>query len=428
MNYRLVSYLNSDTFSLLESLPLIESEYTISNPSAIPLLESKDYQKYIVKYNDLESLSEEYDITINDSINLLAHTNLISKDNIIVAIEESRPYYDSDILYRFFNEYVLIPEYNTPAYNLCDYCMTNFLESHDPFWIELYVTYPEITLSIQEAVVGKENKPGYLENMLSEIKKRIEDTKQSINNPLLIDKEKKHLTGVMTALDKQAMEIEEKIKERDGLQAARRKEKTDMAAKVDATSKRELGGTSGNAEMEAKKTMSTDARKMMDEKNKEIQQLKSQSGTTPQSNAQAPDISNQSQSWLSKKWSAFKNWWGNAGTPNGDNGSGGGGWFSNLVGKIKQGLGINTQQQTQAQPASNTNNQPTTNPTPQTSATAPVSNEPAKPAQPVAQTQSDAAKQKAQEQNQANIAKYNENKRQAQQQVTAPAQPVQNKK
>ena len=397
-----------DTFTLLNSLPLIESEYITPNPTTIPLLESREFNnKYIARYSDLETLAEEYDITIDDTIDLLTTTHpTLSKDNIIVAIEESRPYYDTDILYRFFNEYVLISEYNTPAYNLCDYCMTNFLESHDPFWIELYVTYPEITLSIQEAVVGKENKPGYLENMLSEINKRIAETKKSIQNPMMIDKQKKHLTNLMTQLDRQAMEIEDKIKERDGLQAARRQEKQNLQDKSTSSG--------GNSEMETMKGMSTDAKKMIYKKNQEIRKLQNGGGTTsqqqtnPTSTTNTPDTSNQPQSWLSKKWSAFKNWWGNAGSPNGDNGSGGGGWFSNLVGKIKSGLGIQSQQQ--AKPVDNTSAQPT----PQTPATTPVSNEPAKPAQPTA------AKQKAQEQNQANIANYNEKKRQAQQQVATP--------
>ena len=391
-----------NTFTLLDSLPLIESEYITPNPTTIPLLESREFNnKYIARYSDLENLAEEYDITIDDTIDLLTQVHpTLAKDQIIIAIEESRPYYDTDILYRFFNEYVLIPEYNTPAYNLCDYCMTNFLESHDPFWIELYVTYPEITLSIQEAVVGKENKPGYLENMLSEINKRIADTKKSIQNPYLIDKQKKHLTGVMTQLDRQAMEIEEKIKERDGLQAARRQEKQNLQDKSTSTG--------GNSEMEAMKCMSTDAKKMIYKKNQEIRKLQNggntTSSTTPQQNAPstnnntAPDTSNQPQSWLSKKWSAFKNWWGNAGTPNGDNGSGGGGWFSKLVGKIKTGLGIQPQQQSNL--ASNTTpTQSIPNTTPQTPATTSVSSTPAKPAQPTPQQNAtDANKQKAQEQ------------------------------
>lgn len=402
MNYRLASYMNNTVFSLLDSLPLIESEYIAPNPTTIPLLESREFNnKYIARYSDLENIAEEYDITIDDTIYLLTQVHpTLTKDQIIIAIEESRPYYDTDILYRFFNEYVLIPEYNTPAYNLCDYCMTNFLESHDPFWIELYVTYPEITLSIQEAVVGKENKPGYLENMLSEINKRIAETKKSIQNPMMIDKQKKHLTNLMTQLDRQAMEIEDKIKERDGVQAARRQEKQNLQDKSTSSG--------GNSEMEAMKGMSTDAKKMIYKKNQEIRKLQNGGGTTPQQQTNStPDTSNQPQSWLSKKWSAFKNWWGNAGTPNGDHGSGGGGWFSNLVGKIKSGLGIQTQQQTNT-----TNNttptQSTPNTTPQTPATAPVANTPAKPAQPTPQQNAtDANKQKAQQQTQKAVSNYN---------------------
>lgn len=397
MNYSLLSYLNNDIMSLLDSLPLIESEYTISNPSSIPLLESKEFaNNYIAYYSDLETLAEEYDITIDESIELLTKVHPISKNNIIVAIEESRLYYDTDILYRFFNEYVLIPEYNTPAYNLCDYCMTNFLESHDPFWIDLYITYPEITLSIQEAVIGKENKPGYLENMLSEINKRMAETKKSIDNPLMIDKQKKHLTNLMTQLDRQAMEIEDKIKERDGLQAARRQEKQNLQDKSTSSG--------GNSEMEAMKGMSTDAKKMIYKKNQEIRKLQNDSGNAPTPPTNQPDTSNQPQSWLSKKWSAFKNWWNNAGNPNGDNRSGGGGWFSNLVGKIKSGLGIQAQQ---TNPTSNTTPQSTPNTTPQTSSTTPVSNTPAKPAQPTPQQNAtDANKQKAQQTQQA-VSNYN---------------------
>lgn len=389
-----------NTFSLLDSLPLIESEYIAPNPTTIPLLESRKFNnKYITRYSDLENLAEEYDITIDDTIDLLTQVHpTLAKDQIIIAIEESRPYYDTDVLYRFFNEYVLIPEYNTPAYNLCDYCMTNFLESHDPFWIELYVTYPEITLSIQEAVVGKENKPGYLENMLSEINKRIAETKKSIQNPMMIDKQKKHLTNLMTQLDRQAMEIEEKIKERDGLQAARRQEKQNLQDKST--------NAGGNSEMEAMKNMSNDAKKMIYKKNQEIRKLQNDSGnatTHPPTNQ--PDTSNQSQSWLAKKWAAFKNWWGNAGTSNGDTGSGGG-WFSRLVGKIKSGLGVNNPNSV----------------TQQSLATTQVSTTPAKPAQPTPQLEVD--KQKAQAQNQANISKYNEQKRQAQEQVATTQKPV----
>ena len=385
MNYRLVSYLNDDIMSLLDSLPLIESEYITPNSTTIPLLESREFNnRYIVRYSGLENLAEEYNITIDESINLIAKSNNISKKNIIVAIEESRPYYDTDILYRFFNEYVLIPEINTPAYLFCEVCMEAFLETKDESWLDFYICCPENLI-------------------FNEVEFKYNSAQQLINQ------------GIPAVYAMKFATISDPKEQYKAVYDYRKEHSAEVQKNyqimVDRQNKTKGTGTvsSNSLGYDANKKYTVDPAY---DKNL-IKQDDSNSSTT---NNRSPDTSNQPQSWLSKKWSAFKNWWGNVGTPNGDNGKGGGGWFSNLVGKIKSGLGIQPQQQ--AKPADTTPSQATTNTTPQTPATTTVSNEPAKPAQPTANTstpqQQDAAsaKQKAQEQNQANIANYNEKKRQ----------------
>lgn len=68
--------INNDNLIISESVNINPKNFVIKNKSNI----------YFVDYDDIESLSENYDLSIEDSYSLILHENNISSDNSVVSI------------------------------------------------------------------------------------------------------------------------------------------------------------------------------------------------------------------------------------------------------------------------------------------------------------------------------------------------------
>ena len=345
-----------DTFSLLESMDRISRTYTKPHPTTTPLIESAEYGAFVVRYSDLVKLSEEYDISIQDSLDSLMYTHQLRPNELIVSLEEWRPYVNQNILYEFTNKYVLIPEIDTPAYRLCEACMESFLETGDYSWLDFYLECPNFLLeagfdvSKAGATNARQRKKlaraaqGGINGKLEDLQataKTLADEKAKYeaiaNNIKLSDSERQ---AAMNAVALKTKDLENYNKAIANIQTKQQSRSGNFVKEIvkDPTTGKEIavdkrdakGNKIVNSDEQILSSMTPEQKKLyLREKHKSIQD-------------RVMDKVNNGPSWLSQKWTALKNWWNRAGQSDSNNA----GWFSNLVGKFKNFMGFNNQNNT----------------------------------------------------------------------------------
>ena len=317
-----IDYNTRNTLNLLESMYRIDRIWAKHTPASIPLMESKEYGAFIARYSDLMKLSEEYDASIQECLDAVIYENHLRPNEVIVSLEEWRPYVDPLILHRFSNNYVLVPEINTPAYRLCEVCMESFLETGDYTWLDLYVNITE-----EEAIILDKQA-----NLLLEMPQDQWDYVASQSG--LTDDQKKQIGAMWTgdqrvddeelqiAIDRMKNQSYKNIK----VDPKKAKEAEDRR-KIQAEQERKERVAERLAAKKADPTRSRTAKRLLALRNQN-QQLRSEINKNQNND--------QSQTWLSKKWAALKNWWNNAGQADSNGNTG---FFSNLAGKFKNFIG-----------------------------------------------------------------------------------------
>lgn len=95
--------------------------------------------KYIIKYNDIKLLNEEYNLSYNYIIKELSEINNVNKNNIIIAINETDIIIDSTIINEFNNNNIaIIPlSKNDVIYQLCEDCVDAYIETGSIEYMDL---------------------------------------------------------------------------------------------------------------------------------------------------------------------------------------------------------------------------------------------------------------------------------------------------
>lgn len=327
-----IDHKSQNTLSLLESMPRIDRRFVEPHPATVPLVENFNYGgAYIARYGDLLKLANEYEVSIQESINMVLKENQLKPNYLIVSVEEWRPYVDPKVFYRFSNDYVIQPEINTPAYRLCEYCMGAFLESGDPTWLDVYFY----------------ETPG--NDILSLLENKIIFTDKNTSKAMVND------NGTIRPA------TTEEIKQRNRMEK--------MGATTYNNGAIDLNQSYGEGIAQPNKQDENLWEKYANDGSLD-EKIKQASGKSQPNSETKPS----GPSWLSQKWTALKNWWNNAGQADSN---GNVGWFSNLVGKFKSALGIG-QNKTAATPAATTSTTTDNKETPKNDAT---NAQPAQPAQ-----------------------------------------------
>ena len=410
------SYRSRDTLSLLDEMYRIDRVYTKPNPMTVPLVENFSYGAYVAKYSDILKLANEEEISIQESLNNVIRNHQLRPSDVIVAIEEWRPYVDPDILYRFSNNYVVIPEINTPVYHLCEICMESFLETGDYSWLDFYVECPSSVLEADDASAKqalekynrikanydhtiqimkglKQNSAEYkqLQSRLAGMEqgmKRWESiaalSKTSVNQNTSDIDERRRIAGStfqgkfegdaayaqrqLDVLQKRMARLEQKGKTGSPQYQAYTKQAEEMKQRLarsqNASKNVVADSEQGAQEKEARLNQIADKKERMQQSVAAKAALSDTNNATKITTPSAGK-SNDGPSWWSQKWTALKNWWNNAGQAD-DKGHVG--WFSNIVGKFKNLIGIGTNQQSAATNTTDKPKKDTTNEKPAQSA------------------------------------------------------------
>ena len=118
--------------SLLENIvPISDSMHSIIQQIPLVYNESEGYS--IVNYNDLDNLNTQFYSNIDNSINLVAESNNIDPNSIIVCVNEADLIEFPEIVNELSNvNYVVDPiPMDNPTVQLCDYLVEEALETGD---------------------------------------------------------------------------------------------------------------------------------------------------------------------------------------------------------------------------------------------------------------------------------------------------------
>jgi len=241
--------------SLLDTLPVLEdNKFDIR---AIPLVENDRLHSIIVRFKDIELISEEYDMGYKESISLLSEINGIPVKYIKVSIPEYKIYENSSIL-SFIPNYIIEPiNENLPVNQFCNLCMDMYLETGDMSTVDTF-------LEVDKSIIERNKK-------IMELRRQYQDIMQNTDDPDRLSK----MQGIQNQIN-----------------SMRSKQSQQIAVNKQQDSQSSVNTTN-------------------------TQQSQQQAGFDQQYNAPVK----QEPSWLAQKFAAFKNWLtGNANNQNGDNG------------------------------------------------------------------------------------------------------------
>ena len=124
--------------NLLENvIPISDSMYSIIQQIPLVYNESEGYS--IVNYNDLDNLNTQFYSNIDNSINLIAESNNIDPNSIIVCVNEADLIEFPEIVNELSNvNYVVDPiPMDNPTVQLCDYLVEEALETGDDYYLDI---------------------------------------------------------------------------------------------------------------------------------------------------------------------------------------------------------------------------------------------------------------------------------------------------
>lgn len=332
--------------SLLENMNVIHHDEISITPSSIPLLEFADPNLegiFFAKYSDLENLSIEKEYSIHEAYNEVLNSHLLNRDSLVVAMEEWRPLINPNLIDEFENV-VLIKEQGptSKAYMLCETCLNPYIETRDPFYLNLYLEAIGCEL-LTDILLSEAKKPfdgwrGDLASMQAardKVNIAYKKAELDANNVSLTPEQRAKAQNDMKALSQSLNDFDHAISARQGEQA-RRKEAQQGAIALNRKRGREADHYESATKEQQKAKL--DAAK--------------EKGFVPQN--QPNSTQPEQQGWWARNWAAFKNWMNNLGS-SGDQKST---WFTNMINNVKSKLGMSVS----TTPTSNTT-------TPQTSGT-----------------------------------------------------------
>ena len=124
--------------NLLENvIPISDSMYSIIQQIPLVYNESEGYS--IVNYNDLDNLNTQFYSNIDNSINLIAESNNIDPNSIIVCVNEADLIEFPEIVNELSGiNYVVDPiPMDNPTVQLCDYLVEEALETGDDYYLDI---------------------------------------------------------------------------------------------------------------------------------------------------------------------------------------------------------------------------------------------------------------------------------------------------
>ena len=130
--------IGANAFDIINESAWIDGGSIIS-PRTIALVESNSVGGYVVRFNDIEALSEEYGIDYIDSMLAIAEVNGIDPQYLAVAVNESDIIINPELVYELANVITVPISRNSTAYQFCEACIDRYMNTGDEGYLELLV-------------------------------------------------------------------------------------------------------------------------------------------------------------------------------------------------------------------------------------------------------------------------------------------------
>ena len=109
----------------------LEEEESITPVQYIPVVENKRIGANVVKFEDIDRITEEYSVSYLDAMEAVAEANEISMDELAVAVPEWRIIANPSIVNELANVVLTPANSNSDAYIFCEACVESLFEDDE---------------------------------------------------------------------------------------------------------------------------------------------------------------------------------------------------------------------------------------------------------------------------------------------------------
>ena len=143
--------IGANAYNIINESVSIDMDRLIS-PNTISLVESNSIGGYIVRFNDVEELSEAYGIDYIDSMLAIAEVNGIDPQYLAVAVNEADIIMNPDLVYELANVVTVPISENSIAYQFCEACIDGYAYTGDEGYLELLINEGSVTRKLRKQV------------------------------------------------------------------------------------------------------------------------------------------------------------------------------------------------------------------------------------------------------------------------------------
>ena len=112
----------------------------ISTPKTIPVVENSDLGAAVVRFSDIESISESYGCDYIDAMEAVAEQNDIAPEYLAVAVDEARIIEEPELINELANVVINPQSENSLAYQFCEAMVDSYAETGDEAYLEAMTT------------------------------------------------------------------------------------------------------------------------------------------------------------------------------------------------------------------------------------------------------------------------------------------------
>jgi len=143
-----------DGLSILSESYYVDSE--VATPTTVPVVENSELGAAVVRFSDIESISESYGCDFIDAMEAVAEQNEIDPEYLAVAVDEARIIEEPELIYELANVVINPQSENSLAYQFCEACLDGYIDSEgDETFLESMIDEEVMFLDEAQSTFGR---------------------------------------------------------------------------------------------------------------------------------------------------------------------------------------------------------------------------------------------------------------------------------
>lgn len=156
----------------------LEEDESITPVEYVPVVENKRIGANVVKFEDIDRITEEYSVSYLDAMEAVAEANEISMDELAVAVPEWKIIANPSIVNELANVVLTPANSNSDAYLFCEACVESLFEDDE----ESFQAYEDLLVEGRLTRKTAKNKKRKLEDKVNDTLDNTEKTKVAVQN------------------------------------------------------------------------------------------------------------------------------------------------------------------------------------------------------------------------------------------------------